>query len=293
MSAAGNYGYTLPSSVLLGAVKDGANPAIANMSKKRFCLASEPNGKKKICSATLKEITGNAKMNSRGLYSDNTDVILQLSLFLECNKVPDIDEVGVGVERRFDMFDFISRFVEPNKYSEFTEEEIKSQHIFIGNPYYITDPFKVKYRQALIEILLEYFKIFRENNYQFPEKPKECKEKAKQYLANSDEIYSWFCSYYQKCDEGEENIFFVDDLYDIIKCSQFFELMTKEAKRNFNITKFKSMVNENIFLKAIIKEPRTYYKGVRQTKQYIINYKKIENQKNEPEDETDEESLDL
>ena len=293
MSAAGNYGYTLPSSVLLGAVKDGANPAIANMNKKRFCLASEPNGKKKICSATLKEITGNAKINSRGLYSDNCDVILQLSLFLECNKVPEIDEVGVGVERRFDMFDFISRFVDENKYGEFTAEEIKSQHIFIGDPYYSKDAFKVKYRQALIEILLEYFKIFRENNYQFPEKPKEMKEKEKQYLANSDEIYSWFCSHYEKCDEGEEKMFFVEDLYNTLRGSQYFELMTKEAKRNFNEKKFNIMLDENLFLKAIIKPRKATYKKVQQTKPFIVGYKLIVEKKDELDEETDEESLDL
>jgi len=292
MSAVGDYGYTLPSSILLGAIKDGANPAIANMNKKRYCLSSEPNGKKKICSATLKDITGNPKINSRGLYSDNTDVHLYLSLFLECNKIPDIDEVGVGVERRFDVFDFISRFVEENKYGEFTAEEIKKQHIFKSNPYYTTPEFKIKYRQALIEILLEHFKVFRENNYQFPEKPQECKDKAKDYLANSDEMYSWFCSYYEKCDEKEKQKFYVSDLFDIFKSSDYFLNMTKESKRNFNQTKFISMVNENIFLKAIIKEPQTRWEGVKQTKQYIINYKRIE-EKKEDDDENKINPLDM
>ena len=281
ISATGDYGYTLPSSVLLGAIKDGANPAIANLNKKRFGLTSEPNGKKKICSATLKEITGNSKINSRGLYSDNCDVYLFLSLFLECNKIPDIDEVGVGVERRFDVFDFVSRFVESNKYNEFSQEEIKKQHIFIGNPYYTTPEFKVKYRQALVEILFEHFKVFRENNYQFPEKPKECKAKEKDYLMNSDEIYSWFGSYYEKCDENLYEKVFVSDLYDIFKSSDYFFNMAKEAKRILNKNKFETMINDSLFLKAIIQPAGKYCKETKdgkskkQSKAFIVNFRRI------------------
>jgi len=139
---------------------------------------------------------------------------------------------------------------------------------------------------------LEHFKVFRENNYQFPEKPQECKDKAKDYLANSDEMYSWFCSYYEKCDEKEKQKFYVSDLFDIFKSSDYFLNMTKESKRNFNQTKFISMVNENIFLKAIIKEPQTRWEGVKQTKQYIINYKRIE-EKKEDDDENKINPLDM
>lgn len=57
----GNYGYKLPSNVLLQEIQDGGNPQIALLHNKRFVLCQEPNKNKRICSSTLKEITGDKK----------------------------------------------------------------------------------------------------------------------------------------------------------------------------------------------------------------------------------------
>jgi hypothetical protein len=50
-----NYGYKLPSNVLLQEIKSGANPEIANLHLKRFVLCQEPQTSKRICCSTLKE----------------------------------------------------------------------------------------------------------------------------------------------------------------------------------------------------------------------------------------------
>ena len=39
--------YKIPSSLLLQPIKEGANPAVANIHKKRFCLSQEPDKTKK------------------------------------------------------------------------------------------------------------------------------------------------------------------------------------------------------------------------------------------------------
>jgi len=88
-------------------------------------------------------------------------------------------------------------------------------------------------------------------------------------------------------------MFFVEDLYNTLRGSQYFELMTKEAKRNFNEKKFNIMLDENLFLKAIIKPRKATYKKVQQTKPFIVGYKLIVEKKDELDEETDEESLDL
>ena len=88
MKAIGQYGYKIPSSTLLAPIKDGGNPQIANLDKKRFALAQEPDKNKAICSSTMKELTGDDNINTRKLYSEECEVKLTLSLFLECNELP-------------------------------------------------------------------------------------------------------------------------------------------------------------------------------------------------------------
>jgi len=83
MKAIGQYGYKIPSSTLLAPIKDGGNPQIANLDKKRFALAQEPDKNKAICSSTMKELTGDDNINTRKLYSGECEVKLTLSLFLE------------------------------------------------------------------------------------------------------------------------------------------------------------------------------------------------------------------
>ena len=65
---------------------------------------------------------------------------------------------------------------------------------------YKTNEFKNKYKQALFEILREYFIKFRLNNYKLYQEPLKCRNKAVDYLACSDNIYDWFSKIYVKVD---------------------------------------------------------------------------------------------
>ena len=67
---------------VLDEIKEGPNPAIASLNMKRFVLAQEPNGKRKICSATLKEITGDSTINARMCNSNDCKTKLCLTLVL-------------------------------------------------------------------------------------------------------------------------------------------------------------------------------------------------------------------
>lgn len=276
MSASGQYGYKLPSNILLSEIKEGANPAVANMNNKRFCLVQEPDNNKRICSSTLKEVTGDPTLNCRTLYSSQTVTNLKLSLFLECNELPKLDEVNDAITRRLDTTPFISKFVDPDKYNEYTEEERKEKNIQLGNTYYKTDAFKDKYKQALIIILMEYFNKFKSHNYQFIDIPKECKEVSVEYCAVSDDIYNWFTSYYEKeTDQDNKNVLFFEDLFDVFSTSNLYLNMTKKDKQNYNLKQFTKKINDNIFLQPYIKARDTTYNKIKYKKPYIIGFKKI------------------
>ena len=152
MEGVGSYGYRLPSTILLQPIKEGANPAVANMHKKRFVLSQEPDGKSRICSSTMKEMTGDSSINCRTLYSSETNTKLNLSFFLECNDLPKMDEVNDGILRRTEVIPFVSRFVDESTFNNFSENERKERFIYKGNTYYKTDEFKLKYKQALMMI---------------------------------------------------------------------------------------------------------------------------------------------
>lgn len=287
MTATGEYGYKLPSNILLNEIKEGANPAVANMHNKRFILTQEPDGKKRICSSTAKEITGDPILNCRGLYSSNTTTKLLLSLFLECNDLPKMDEVNDGVTRRIDTTPFISKFVDPDTYNSLSEEERKEKNIMLGNPYYKTEEFKQKYKQALIIILFEYFNKFKNNNYTFKDVPKECKEVATDYMAVSDDIYNWFSEFFEKeTEKDDKNVIFFDDLYELFTSSNLYLNMTKKDKQNYNLKQFTKKINDNVFLQQFIKPRDTTYNKIKYKKPYIIGFKKIVKDKDEEDEKS-------
>ena len=65
MEMFGDYGYVLPSNILLNTLKTGSNPELANCNFKRFVLVREPDDNHKLNCATIKELTGGNKINAR------------------------------------------------------------------------------------------------------------------------------------------------------------------------------------------------------------------------------------
>ena len=285
MFASGEYGYKLPSNILLGPIVQGPNPAVANADSKRFCLTQEPDGNKRICSSTLKELTGDSAINARKLQSNKTETILKLSLFLECNELPKMDETTDAIVRRVDVTPFVSKFVEQATYNDLTPEEREAQNIILGNTYYKTEEFKNKYKQALITILFDHFRQYKNNGYTFDETPRECKTAAVEYLAASDDIFNWFAEFYEKEDgkESTKNVIYLSDLYDKYSTGQYFQNMTKKQKQEMNKTKFIEKIKKNIFLESYIKPRDSRYNDKKHSKEYIIRYKEIKQQEEEPD----------
>ena len=202
MKTVGSYGYKLPSSVLLSKIKDGPNPEVANMDNIRFVLTQEPCNHKKICSSTLKEITGKPILNVRKLYSNKCQITLRLTLLLEANEVPPVDEVNNATVRRIDVTPFESNAVSQEIYDKLDDKT----NIMVANPFYKTDEFKDRYKQSLFNILIKKFVVFRNNDYKLQQKPKACSDKCNDYLATSDDIFGWFDGYFEKTVSIEDSV---------------------------------------------------------------------------------------
>ena len=246
----GNYAYVLPVNILLGPLKTGSNPEIANMNNKRLVIAREPDRNLMFNCASIKEITGGTELNARLNHSNDTKVNLKLTFLLECNDKSKLNEVNDALSRRILDIPFKNKFVDQQTYNELDEKE--KETTFLINSYYKTLEFKDKYKQALFLILVEYYKNFNINNRGLPVSD-EIIKRNKEYLANSDEFLSWFEDKYIKTDDSKD-IIKLKDVYDEFKSSEYFNNLNKVQKRQNNYKSFVEKMQKNMFLKKFVFE---------------------------------------
>ena len=286
MDMLGNFGYKLPKTTLQSSIKEGPNPAIANLHKKRFVLAQEPEKDKKLCGATIKDITGDKDINARQLYSGDTKTKLNGTFLLECNNMPIIDEVGDAINRRLRAIPFKTSAIEDYEYDALSEEDKASGKYLIKNVYYITDEFRAKYKQAMFHILLKKFMAFHSKNNNLPSIPKECSVKTRDYLATSDDLFAWVAEFYERIPTellgtAADVPIKISDMFERFKESDVFQNMSKQDKRAHNKSGFVQQIETNMFLRKNCKPKDTYYNGKRFKIPVLVGWRLID----EPDEE--------
>ena len=250
MEMFGDYGYVLPSKILLNPLKTGSNPELANCNFKRFVLVREPDDNYKLNCATIKELTGGNKINARLNHSNDTDTHLNLTLIMECNEKPKLSEVNVAMQRRILDIPFNISFVEKHIYDKLDDDE--KENIFIGDVYYNSNEFKQIYRQALFILLTKYYKQHYEHKCQL-EIPKLIEERTTNYMSNSDEIVNIIEEVLVKTND-KNDIIKLKELFEIVKSSDMYMNMNKEEKRKLNYKTFYSKLETNMFMKKYVCE---------------------------------------
>jgi len=268
-SALGKYSYKLPSSVLLNPLKDGGNPEVASASCKRGVIADEPDASKRICSATVKALTGASRLTARKLHSNNVEVLLLLTLILECNTLPKLDEILQALVRRIRVIPFNGVFIDKEKYDVMTPEERKEKGVSGAiNPYFKTTEFKEKYRQALVVLMMRQFERYKENGFNFPKEPSEVLYATKDYMLASDDVAGWFLATYKPDgkEEGQKNVIFVDDIYKKFKMSEFWYSSPKTYQNQMTQKNFYNLVENSVNLRQniIVRDKR--FQGVKYKK---------------------------
>lgn len=269
MKMLGSYGYVLPSVALLTEIKVGANPELYNLNKARFVIASEPNAKMKIKCATLKTITGEPTLPVRDHYSSKVGATMSLTLVMEANDVPLLDEVNQAMMRRMRMVLFNSLYVDKATYDTLDDKT----NVYLSNPYYKTDSFKNKYKQAMFQILLQSFQEFHKNNNTMPDMPLQCKTKCRDYMAVSDDIYGWFNCAFKKNENATPIA--LTDVYKVFSTSEFYNNLSKNDKRIFNRKAFIEKIEKNIFLRRCIVLRDKYYKSIQLKADSIVGWELI------------------
>ena len=227
MAVCGNYGHKLNISVLTEKIKSGANPEVNNLNLKRFVVANEPNDNEQIQVGNIKRLTGDDRIDARGLYSSNGKTNLNLSLVLELNKM-------IQLNGRVDNA-IIERLVSVKFESFFTtdEETLKTNpKAKKGNPYFKTNDFKENYKAAFFKYLLE--------------SPKElyickkAKNDTKNYLLDNDDFYQWFFDVFEQIKEPQPKDYLqIKNIFETFKHSDLYQNLSRAAKRKANLTNFK------------------------------------------------------
>ena len=245
-SVFGNYAYVLPSNVLLNPLKTGANPEVANLNNKRCVFVREPDNNYTICCATMKELTGGNEVNARLNYSNDTCIKLTLTLVMECNDMPKLNEVKDGVSRRLIVIPFESSFIDKDQYDKLPINQ--RTNVFVKNMYYKSTEFKNTYRQAFFDILTEYFMLYEKNNYDLI-LPEIIRKKNINYLENSDDIYEWTTDNFEQCEESSIKM---KEIYRTFTSGTFYNNLNKNLKRQYNYKYFVNKLETNFFLKSFI-----------------------------------------
>ena len=182
-------------------VKGGANPEIANMNKKRFVVFKEPEANSSLQFGMIKALTGDATINARGLYCNNTKTTLQGTMILEVNGKPNINgKIDDSAVERWINVDF------PNCFTD-NPDLVDNVTKFPQNKKYKTLDWQRSIRCALVKILLEcpYDTIYT---------PKTVGTNTMNYLLDNDTLLKFFNEHYEYVDDRKAVVTCVD-MYNI------------------------------------------------------------------------------
>jgi phage/plasmid-associated DNA primase len=158
-----------------------ANPAIAELNKKRYVVLKEPPEDKPINNETYKDMTGGGEVKGRLLYSNDNCVHLFLTMILECNNKPPLKNKPTQADaQRIIDIPFVSTFVVGG-----TEDPVdEANHKYQRNPSLKNMDWKIKMAQPMMNMLIKYCLRMKTQNWIF-EKPQVIIDRGLQYCLNS------------------------------------------------------------------------------------------------------------
>ena len=157
-----DYAYEGTRNILVKPIpENGVSVAHAELGYKRFVVVPEPKETEKLDNETIKELTGGNSIKARFLYSNIATVPNHMTIVLECNERPPLKSKASTAERQ--------RWIDIYFKSTFTDEISEDQPeegLYVVNPTFMMESFLQTYKMSFFHILLDYFRIYKENNYQ-------------------------------------------------------------------------------------------------------------------------------
>ena len=260
MEVLGNFGYSANNAVLLNPLKDGGNPAIANMSGKRFINYREPDEKKSLNLSAIKELTGGKGICARKLYCNDDKVELVGTHVLELNKkCAMVGDLGDSIMRRLRDIPFVSTYTTDK---DLLKRKKELNNIFKANPYYKTIEFQEEFKYALFIYLIRYAKKWEKENAGYNVCSRlfvssKITERTKHYIEDNDNIFMVLKQHYTKDMSNKNNYVKFKEFWCFFKDSDFYRTLSKyEQNKQFCeknvIEHLKTSTSTRIFFKDVL-----------------------------------------
>eukprot|EP00966_Prymnesium_polylepis_P177526 4111449-Prymnesium_polylepis.1 len=230
--------------------KSGANPEARSLHKKRFVRFAEPNPGQKMEAVRLSnvnELTGCESIVARNCHDNDTDTHLHNTSAFECNAPPAcVGDKGNSAIRRWRWVEYPTTFTADE--SDLKDDPIKFKRI---DPKLEDKDFVQAHYCALFKYLITAPGVWRPGESLDDFMPEETKTMAKEYLAQNDELSTWFLEQYVyelKVDDKGQVLNFVPikEAFNEYKEHDIFKCMKAEEKRTFGQKKLKEDFQKNI-----------------------------------------------
>ena len=111
----GDYQTSLQTTVLTRKRPESgaANPDMITTKCKRYIYMGEPDAGEKLNTSRMKQLSGEDRIEARGLFSDQEKFNMMGKMFLNCNDLPPISSMDNGTWRRIRVIPHVSTFKDP------------------------------------------------------------------------------------------------------------------------------------------------------------------------------------
>lgn len=187
--AFGDYCCKFPITLLTmkRAASNAATSELARAKGKRFACLQEPSEDERLNIGLMKELSGGDKIIARAIYKEPVEFKPQFKMLLLCNHLPHVPSDDGGTWRRIRVVEFTSKFVdhpqEENEYPIDTELSTKMEN----------------WRQHFMAMLLEYYKVYKQEGISEPEEVLSC---TRDYKRNNDHLADFIHNCIEKKDSA-------------------------------------------------------------------------------------------
>lgn len=212
----------------------GADVATASMTKKSAVVFNEPSKFDVLNGATLKLITGGAKINARQIYSNKAETSICGTNIIMCNSTPRISGIDNAILQRLIICPFPAQFLTPDEKAKLPAD---TPYLHLVNPTYKSVEWQQRMRCPLIKLLLGYFQKFKANNYILCGITKEMKDLTTTYKDSNDSFLTFFEDKYEFT-ESPRDIVRISDIFAEFKQTPTYIDMNRSLKRDYTRAKF-------------------------------------------------------
>jgi phage/plasmid-associated DNA primase len=249
--------YISPSTnLIMQESKSEINQELANTDKKRVLVVNEPNCKQQLKNAIIKKITGGSTQSARGIYSTKTNVTCHATTIMQCNAVPDMDNIDEAMLERLIIIHFKAMFRSAERIAELGAD---TPNLHLLDAKYKSIKW-IKENRAnmfcmMVRGLSDLYKQHR--TFAITSLPDTVKMSVKQYVADTDDIFGWFNMVFMKADTNDEHLT-MKQIYNEYSASEYYQALPKRQQRKTNAKSMKNDICASPNLKPDYRERFTY-----------------------------------